>query len=110
MQSTEQHDKVLKAITEKVKAIVPRNAEVILFGSQARGDADEDSDWDILILLDKDRVTPDDIDEYGYPLREMGWDYNENINAILYSKSQWAKENFTPFYKNVTKDGIKLWA
>ena len=29
--------------------------KLILFGSQARGDAREDSNWDLLVLLNKDR-------------------------------------------------------
>ncbi|HAL80974.1 MAG TPA: hypothetical protein DCO83_01070 [Mucilaginibacter sp.] len=32
-------------------------AEAFLFGSRARGDNRKDSDWDILILIDSDRVT-----------------------------------------------------
>ena len=36
------------------RQILP-NEQVILFGSQARGDAREDSDWDLLVLLNKGR-------------------------------------------------------
>ncbi len=39
-------------VKELVKATDPE-AEVFLFGSRARGDAREDSDWDILILTPK---------------------------------------------------------
>ncbi|MBQ9363841.1 MAG: nucleotidyltransferase domain-containing protein [Bacteroidaceae bacterium] len=102
------HNEILKAISEKAKSIVPPGSDVILFGSQARGDAQPGSDWDVLILLDKDRVTGDDIDNYSYPLCEMGWDYNESINAILYTKKDWERNSYTPFYKNVTEDGIVL--
>ena len=47
-------------------------AKVILFGPQARGDAREDSDWDILILLNKDKVELDDHDYISYPFFELG--------------------------------------
>ena len=103
------HKQIIDAITGKARQIVPVGAEVILFGSRARGDAREDSDWDVLILLDKDRITSQDIDDYTYPLRELGWTYNQCINAILYTKRDWESSIASPFRQNVTEDGIRLW-
>lgn len=106
--TAERRQTIIQAIAQKAKEITPKGSEVILFGSQARGDAHEDSDWDVLILLDKDRVTSQDIDDYTYPLRELGWNNNESINTILYTKKDWKRNSYTPFYKNVTQDGIML--
>lgn len=106
--TAERRQHIIQAIARKAKEITPKGTEVILFGSQARGDARPDSDWDVLILLDKEKVTGDDIDNYSYPLSEMGWDYDESINAILYTKKDWERNSYTPFYKNVTEDGIIL--
>ena len=39
---------ILQSIKEKSAKIMPVNAKVILFGSQARGDYREDSDWCII--------------------------------------------------------------
>ena len=100
---------IIDAITGKARQIVPHGAEVILFGSRARGDAHEDSDWDVLILLDKERITSQDIDDYTYPLRELGWSYNQCINAILYTKKDWNKSITSPFRQNVPEDRIRLW-
>lgn len=83
-------------------------AQAILFGSRARGDAREDSDWDVLILLDKERITQADMDEISYPIRELGWTLNEMINPIMFTKAEWEKKSFTPFYKNVTSEGIVI--
>jgi len=102
------HRHIIQAITDKAKAIVPKGSEIILFGSQARGDAREGSDWDILVLLDKKRVSPTDIDEVAYPLRELGWDFGETINTILYTKEEWNRDVASPFYENVTREGIRL--
>ena len=101
--------KIIQAITDTAKAVVPKGAEVILFGSQARGDARKDSDWDVLILLDKDRITSQDIDDYSYPLCELGWSFNESINALLFTKKDWNRDVASPFHQNVTEDGIRLW-
>ena len=106
--TTERKQQILQAIRQKAKEITPKGSEIILFGSQARGDAHDGSDWDVLILIDKDRVTSDDMDEYSYPLREMGWDYNECINPMLFTKKEWQQNIASPFYENVLHDGIKL--
>ena len=103
------HDQILDAIRDKAQQIVPPGSVVILFGSRARGDARDDSDWDVLILLDKDRITSQDIDDYTYPLREMGWYYDQCINAILYTKHDWEGSIASPLRQNVTEDGIRLW-
>ena len=103
------HNMILRAITDKAKSIIPPHSEVILFGSRARGDAREDSDWDVLILLDKDKIMPKDIDDYAYPLWELGLDYNESVNAILYTKKDWEHDIASPLVENVKSDGIKLW-
>lgn len=107
--TSERKQFIIQAIRNKAKEITPAGTEVILFGSQARGDARDDSDWDVLVLLDKDKVTRSDIDAYSYPLREMGWEYDECINAILYSKKEWNRNKARPFYENVAEEGIRLW-
>ncbi len=83
------------------------NGQVILFGSQARGDARPDSDWDLLVVLDrKGKHRPDDFENYAYPFTEMGWSYGVEINPFVYTQEEWSQGTFFPFYKNVMRDGI----
>ena len=98
---------VLTELRMKLQTMAPY-AKAYLFGSQARGDERPDSDWDVLILLDKPRLTPGDYDNYSFPLRELGWELGETINPVLYTLDDGAKSSFTPFHKNVTQDGIAL--
>lgn len=66
------------------------------------------SDWDILIVLDKDKLTPEDYDTITYPLTKLGWDLGAEINPIMYTKKEWEASRITPFYHNVTEDAIAL--
>ena len=50
-----QKEEILYAIKEVIAQVMPTGARVVLLGSQVRNDAREDSDWDILILLDKEK-------------------------------------------------------
>lgn len=97
-------EEVIAKIKEMGANILPQGSSLWLYGSRARGDAHEDSDYDLLILLDKEKITSDDHDNYVYPLRVMGWDMKEEINPQIYTRSQWQNWTFLPYYKNVEQD------
>lgn len=87
---------------------VPRGGKAILYGSRARGDSHKGSDWDILILLDKDHLEQADYDNVSYPFVLLGCDIGEEINPIMYTQKEWEAYNYTPFFENVTREGIVL--
>ena len=101
-------DEVLKSIQKKAESIMPKDAKVILFVSRARRDAKADSDWDILVLLNKDKIDEQDHDNYTYPLWELGWQINQMIHPIVYSMKDWNSKKGSPFYNNVEEEGVML--
>ena len=99
---------VIESIKETLHQHLPVGGRALLFGSQARGDAHVGSDWDILIILNKDTLLPDDYDNVTYPLTTLGWDLGEQINPIMYSAKEWEASRITPFYQNVVQDAVVL--
>lgn len=99
---------ILNSIKQTLATSLPRTAKAMLYGSQARGDARAGSDWDILIVLDKERLLPSDYDTITYPLTKLGWDLGAEINPIMYTKKEWEANRITPFYHNVLEDAIAL--
>lgn len=104
---------LLKQYVEDVHTIYgQRLRAVILYGSYARGDFKPESDIDIMILVD---LTDEEIKEKGHALSDMTFDYNfdNNLEIMPIVKNQ---EHFNkwlrayPFYNNVKKEGIELYA
>ena len=98
---------IYEQICQLKRQILP-NEKVILFGSQARGDEREESDWDLLILLNKPKSESDDFDNYGYPFTEMGWNYGTCILPIIYTVNEWEMSKPSLFSENVKQDGIEI--
>ena len=99
---------ILHLIRDSVRATDPQ-AILILYGSYARGDYDEQSDIDLLILLDKEKITHDDRVRISYPLYDIQFDLGVLISPVVYSKQLWGnKHMITPFYENVSKEGVVL--
>ena len=99
--------KLLQLIKRKVLEINP-NAQILLYGSRARGTEHNESDWDLLILLDKDKIEDSDFDQISYPIVEFGWKVGEQFSPKLYTMKDWMQRSFTLFYKNIEKEGIVL--
>jgi len=64
---------VLEQVRKVANEAVPQGGRVFLFGSRARGDFRADSDWDFLIILEKDKIEKSDYDNVTYPLTLLGW-------------------------------------
>ncbi len=101
-----------KYITHLIKSKIQKKnpkAEVILFGSHARGEAHEESDWDILILLNNLKVDRNTEMEYRDELFDVEIEVGEAISTFIYSKEVWESlHNITPLYKNIKREGILL--
>ncbi len=84
-------------------------AEVILFGSQARGSADSESDIDLLILVEEG-MTPQQKNAVHDAIYEVSLDYDVVISILIVNKQQWdspvSKE--LPLYRNVAREGVRL--
>lgn len=100
---------IIQKIRGVARETLPQRSKVFLFGSRARNDAREDSDWDLLILLDKENGNVSDIEKYVCPFMELGYDANVEINPILYTQKEWDRRKFTLFHHNVERDGIEIW-
>ena len=105
---TNKNKSVLNKIKQVAKNTAPEGSVVLLFGSRARGEARKGSDWDILIVLPKERLQQSDYDQVSYPLVELGWMLGEQINPIIYTQKEWEANSITPFYDNVIREGISL--
>ncbi len=96
-------------IREAVLAVEP-DAELILFGSRARGTAYEDSDWDIIVLV-SGKVTEERKRVIRYALYDAEFELGEALVSIIKSKSLWRDDpltHATALYQNVQEEGIKL--
>ena len=98
---------ITKLIREKVSEIDPK-AQIILFGSRARGDERPDSDWDVLILTEYSIDTEKE-NQFRNHLYDIELETGEPISLFAYSKSDWnTKQRISPFFANVKKEGISL--
>lgn len=99
-----------KDVVEAVKAAVLEfdpSAEVVLFGSRARGNARQDSDYDFLVLLNlpldfqlKTRI----LDR----LYDIELDFDCVLGVLIENSDYWQMLENTPIFSEISHDGIAV--
>lgn len=108
-----QINKVIEEFVKEVNKILgKRIKKIILYGSYARGDFNDSSDIDIMILTD---LTDEEIIEYRSKVSDIAFDieFENNFNVMIsplvknIDKFNYWLEAL-PFYMNVQKEGVVL--
>ena len=81
--------------------------ELILYGSQARGEAQEYSDIDVLVVLKQAFNYREEIDRTSQFVADLSLEYDTVISRAFISAQRFQEEN-SPFLLNVRREGVAL--
>jgi predicted nucleotidyltransferase len=97
---------LLLRCAEAVRRDYP-DAKIVLYGSQARGEATPESDVDMLVLLNSE-ITSQERSLMHDKLYEIGLECDMVISAMIESVPQWEQpmSKATPLYRAVQDEGI----
>jgi len=101
---------LLLLISQTVRRVVP-DAEIILYGSVARGEETPDSDIDLLILIEgnEDKPSMREINAITWPLYDLEWRTGINISPKIKTRKQWTNPKLmTELQINIINEGIRL--
>jgi predicted nucleotidyltransferase len=100
------------SIREQIKEVIRKtdaSARAILYGSRANGNARKDSDWDVLILLDKPKVSLKDEQVFRHNLYDLELKIGQPISTFVYSLHDWnTRMSGTPLFKSIQQQGTAL--
>lgn len=106
-------EREVAALEEYVRRVRREHSDqvlrVVLFGSKARGDADQGSDADLLV------VVRDDERRAHRPIERLGTDISLKYGLVLSELIVGPRryENYrryrTPLYRSIEAEGIELW-
>jgi predicted nucleotidyltransferase len=105
--------RVMNTFTNECKALFgDKLLDVLLYGSYARGDFNEDSDIDVMVILDMDdseaRKYLGKICEIAFEA-EAGAEYDMLISPVIQSKYAFDKYKELPgFQNNVMREGVSM--
>ena len=98
---------LLRRCKKALRAVVP-DADVIVYGSRARGDAADDSDYDLLVLVDPpaDMAMHERLISSISPLEEDG----AVLTLTVHNRRLWDSRLYRamPFRENVDREGVLL--
>jgi predicted nucleotidyltransferase len=101
-------ERLFKEVQQAIHSVVP-GAEVILYGSRARGDGTPVSDWDFLVLVDH-ALDGNTVTRLRDRLYDVELERDTVISSIIRTREEWDSPRYSvlPFKRLVDKEGVSL--
>lgn len=103
---SDQHTRLVQLGKELKAHFAGHLKSVVIFGSQARGEASEESDYDCLLVFDQ--VTP----EIKAALERIAGDYLVQqglvLSCIPLGQGDLGRLRFEPFFINASREGVTV--
>ena len=100
---------ILKEFKNRITRLYgERLKNVILYGSWAQGDATEDSDIDVVVVLEGNVTPGEEIDRMSDVITDLNLEYGELLAVYPVSERDYSDIN-SPLLINVRKEGIPAW-
>ncbi|MBI2941013.1 MAG: nucleotidyltransferase domain-containing protein [Chloroflexi bacterium] len=97
---------ILTELRRRFEALYgPRLVRLVLFGSHARGDAEPESDIDVLVVLEGAVDPGEEISRTGRAVAELSLKHDTVISCTFVSRDRYLNEQ-SPFLMNVRREGI----
>lgn len=99
-----------KALLAETKNIIQRflpTAEVLLYGSAARGTHGPESDYDVLVLTEQP-ISSREEDRVRDSIYDLQIARDKLISTFFFAKDFWGKHSNMPFHREVDRDAIAL--
>jgi len=100
------HDKKVLFFSNRLRERVRGVRRVILFGSHARGDARDGSDYDFAVVLEK--KSSKILDDVRMTEVEFLNKFDTLSSSIVFNETEWQKHKKLPIGLNIEREGIQL--
>lgn len=111
MRTKQEIETIIVELCGGVASLFPQDKiEAILFGSYARGDADQDSDIDVLFLVDASRQ---EISACNWQIGDLAsvflLEHGVMVSPIVENRDYFNKNlEVLPFYRNIAREGVRM--
>lgn len=102
---------IIAQLREKLANIFPQEQfDIILFGSYARHDADDESDIDVMFLVNSSRQTIQEKHwQIGEAAAEVLMDFGIVVSPVVENRAYYhANADLLPFFRNVQREGVRI--
>lgn len=105
----ETSEKVMREITDGICGVYDVDS-IVLFGSVARGAADDESDIDLLILT-KRALTRDERHVITHIVFEKNLEHGTNFSTTVVDANTWQNGMYSvlPIHDEISRDGVVVW-
>lgn len=107
MNSAPINDPVILELKKRLLSSFSKNIKkILLFGSRARGDFEQESDYDVIVLVG--RADKDLEERICNTAWDFGFEHHVSISVLVFEQTLFENDPYEPLFINVRREGVAV--